>query len=299
MKYYTYLGLDKGSRAALVKAFKERVPNWRDYPRLMADHMTIGYCEDEQCPYDGQKFSIKVKAFGIDDKNAAVLVNDGGLSNNRKPHVTIGVASGGHGADSNKLKFDEKFPNLTLTGKVKSMEQTNKKYSNIGGPHKYAADKMMTCDRLRRTDSGEAFWQDMMDTRKKVSEREFLRNVKIKDVLDDGETWDEYRDDAGRQGDPIKFFKSKTGTYFFQTAGFEFIWLDGKELKKVRASTAMEVLRIARIIIGGPHKSAATLQDLNPEQWKEYKELFDKKYKWNHPERNKKMKEFKKKHGFR
>jgi len=248
--YYTYLGLDKGSRASLLKAFKELVPNWKDYPRLMADHMTIGYCEDEQCPYDGQKFSIKVKAFGIDNKNAAVLVNDGGLSKNRKPHVTIAVASGGHGADSNKLKFDEKFPSLTLTGKVKSTEQTNPKYGNIGGTNKSAAlevleiakviiggtnkySRMMTCDRLRRTEEGEDFWQEMMRTRKKVSEREFLRKVDIDDVLDEGETWEEYAENASRQGDPIKFYKSKDGTYFFQTAGFEFIWLDGKKLIRV------------------------------------------------------------------
>ncbi len=26
------------------------------------------------------------------------------------------------------------------------------------------------------------------------------------------------------QGDPIKFYKSANGKYFFQTAGFEFIW---------------------------------------------------------------------------
>lgn len=94
-----------------------------------------------------------------------------------------------------------------------------------GGTNKYA--RMMSCDRLRRTEEGEDFWQEMMNTRKKVSEREFLRKVDISDVLDKDETWEEYSENASRQGDPIKFYKSKDGTYFFQTAGFEFIWLDG------------------------------------------------------------------------
>ena len=84
--------------------------------------------------------------------------------------------------------------------------------------------KLITCDRLRQTKEGEDFWQVMMKNKIKISENLFLKNVNIKDVLDEGETWQDYKDNARKQGDPINFYKSN-GTYFFQTAGFEFIWL--------------------------------------------------------------------------
>jgi hypothetical protein len=35
---------------------------------------------------------------------------------------------------------------------------------------------------------------------------------------------EEYKENASNQGDPIRFYKSKNNLYFFQTAGFEFIW---------------------------------------------------------------------------
>ena len=79
------------------------------------------------------------------------------------------------------------------------------------------------CDRLRRTPEGEKFWQDMMKNKQEISEAEFLKNVNIKDVLDEGETWEVYKQGAS---DEIKFYKSND-THFFQTAGFEFIWRKG------------------------------------------------------------------------
>ena len=76
------------------------------------------------------------------------------------------------------------------------------------------------CDRLRRTPGGEDKWQDMMATRREISEAEFLSKVDVSPVLDDGETWKEYREYAGED---LAFFESKN-EYFFQAAGFEFIW---------------------------------------------------------------------------
>ncbi len=75
------------------------------------------------------------------------------------------------------------------------------------------------CDRLRRTEKGELFWQDMMSSKKEIPEKEFLKKVKIEDVLDDDETWEQYKEGTS----DLKFYKSKNA-YFFQTAGFEFIW---------------------------------------------------------------------------
>ena len=76
------------------------------------------------------------------------------------------------------------------------------------------------CDRFRKTEEGEAFWQKMMDTKKEISEEYFLSNVTIEDALDAGETWEDYK--AGAD-DAITLYESDNA-FFFQTAGFEFIW---------------------------------------------------------------------------
>lgn len=81
------------------------------------------------------------------------------------------------------------------------------------------------CDRFRKTQQGEDTWQEMMATCKEICESEFIGECDIRDILDEDETWEEYMYNAEGQGDPIRFYKSEeTGLYFFQTAGFEFIW---------------------------------------------------------------------------
>lgn len=61
-----------------------------------------------------------------------------------------------------------------------------------------------------------------MSDKREISEQEFLKNVDIKDVLDERETWEQYRTDMERQ-DEVKYYKSDN-VYFFQSAGFEFFW---------------------------------------------------------------------------
>jgi len=78
-----------------------------------------------------------------------------------------------------------------------------------------------TCDRVRRTSQGENFWQEMMENKKKISEREFLKNVDLKNMLDEDETWKEWKES---QADKVEYFKSLNNVYFVQTAGFEFIF---------------------------------------------------------------------------
>lgn len=81
------------------------------------------------------------------------------------------------------------------------------------------------CDRFRQTPRGEVTWQLMMRTRKEIAESTFRAACNVSYILDEGETWAEYKRNCAMQGDPIKFYKSaETGLYFFQTAGFEFIW---------------------------------------------------------------------------
>lgn len=78
------------------------------------------------------------------------------------------------------------------------------------------------CDRIRQKPGGEEFWQEMMKHKEEISEEEFLKHVDPIEVLDEDETWEEFK--SGHE--EIKYYKSINDTYFFQSAGFEFIWKD-------------------------------------------------------------------------
>jgi len=56
-----------------------------------------------------------------------------------------------------------------------------------------------------------------------ISEKRFLKNVNIRKALDEDENWEDFKNMSVMESDPIKFYKSGN-TYFFQTAGFEYIW---------------------------------------------------------------------------
>jgi hypothetical protein len=78
------------------------------------------------------------------------------------------------------------------------------------------------CDRFRKTPEGESAWQEMMATREEITEAEFLASCDVADVLDEDETWEQYKE--AWRSDPIRYYKSANGMYHFQTAGFEHIW---------------------------------------------------------------------------
>ena len=87
-----------------------------------------------------------------------------------------------------------------------------KKYKFIG-----------SCDRFRKSTCGEAEWQEMMKNKRAVSEKNFLKLVNIKELLDKDEKWSDYKNTLIKEGENPKFFIS--GKYaFFQHSGFEFIW---------------------------------------------------------------------------
>jgi len=90
------------------------------------------------------------------------------------------------------------------------------------------------CDRVRRTEDGERFWQKMMETRVEIKEKEFTKNVDVKDLLDEGETWKDYKNMAIGEGEPLRYYKSDDNVYHFQHAGFEFIW--DEAIKKPKGS---------------------------------------------------------------
>jgi hypothetical protein len=80
------------------------------------------------------------------------------------------------------------------------------------------------CDKLRRKDGGEEYWQEMMSNKKEVDIEEFEDNTDFKAILDE----DEETTEGFTSDDPdSKAYKSewnKKPAYFLQTAGFEFIF---------------------------------------------------------------------------
>lgn len=78
------------------------------------------------------------------------------------------------------------------------------------------------CDRIRQTSEGETWFHKTMSDKKEISEKEFIKNIDPKAILDEGETWAEYRTNMERQ-DTVKYYKSDD-VYFFQTVGFEYFW---------------------------------------------------------------------------
>jgi hypothetical protein len=76
------------------------------------------------------------------------------------------------------------------------------------------------CDKIRVNQEGEDFWQHVMSNREEITMDNFLDNVDLSSILDDGETWEDY---LSGLSDDIKFYQCND-VYFFQTAGFEFFW---------------------------------------------------------------------------
>jgi len=85
-----------------------------------------------------------------------------------------------------------------------------------------------TCDRVRRTDEGEADWHTMMTHRVEISEADFLAAVIVSDMLDEGETFDDFTTCAEMEGEPCRFFKTEMPDgltrFHIQQAGFEWIF---------------------------------------------------------------------------
>ena len=106
---------------------------------------------------------------------------------------------------------------------------SSSKESNENKEIKEKGSFLGVCDRVRQTETGEKFWQEMMKNKKKIDEKEFLKNVDIKKVLDEDESWNEYRDtlEQEQEGEKLEYYKSGDYVYFFKTSGsngFEFIW---------------------------------------------------------------------------
>jgi hypothetical protein len=85
------------------------------------------------------------------------------------------------------------------------------------------------CDKLRcASDSNEEYWHIMMKNRKNISIQDFLNGADMSALLDDDETPEQFVNDAMRQDPEAGAYESVWGDkpcMFFQTAGFEFIFI--------------------------------------------------------------------------
>jgi len=147
--------------------------------------------------------------------------SDGKIVTDREQALAIAYSESENMA---KAKYIRKMPNgkggfKYIYREKKQREKEPKKDKDMSDIACYAG----ACDRLRKKEGGEEFWQKMMDTKKEIKELDFLKNVNIKDALDEDETWSEYKSMAKKEGDPVKLYESENA-FFFQTAGFEFIW---------------------------------------------------------------------------
>lgn len=91
------------------------------------------------------------------------------------------------------------------------------------------------CDKIRRSGriesngntKGENLWVDLMKNKIEIDHDQFLSAVglSVNSILDEDESWSEYRDNTERS-DSLRYYKHKLGhLYFFQTMGFEYIFI--------------------------------------------------------------------------
>lgn len=90
--------------------------------------------------------------------------------------------------------------------------------------HEEKSSYIGQCDKVRCDSKGESFWQNMMSTKKKITQREFLKHIDPSRILDDGESFDEWVSYHKQEDDTMGFYKSSDNIYFIQVAGFEYIW---------------------------------------------------------------------------
>lgn len=85
------------------------------------------------------------------------------------------------------------------------------------------------CDTLRRAcEENEEYWHLMMKNKRKISNNVFINRVDMSPILDDGEKPEQFIGDAMRQDPEGGAYESNWGDkhcMFFQTAGFEFIFV--------------------------------------------------------------------------
>lgn len=133
----------------------------------------------------------------------------------------------------------------------------------------------LPCDRLRRKDGGEDFWNSMMRVREKVPRDLFLGRCDLTGLLGDESLTPDEELNEFIQSDPDSgFYRSRVGcdeVFFIQTAGFEFVFTAGGALPTAMSNhagidgTALRVVidevtaRFHELIAAGKAQDAAAL----------------------------------------
>lgn len=84
------------------------------------------------------------------------------------------------------------------------------------------------CDKLRCDQRGEDKWQNMMKDKIDIPFNLFKNSVDASPILDDGETLDQWYQNAKASDPTTQTYRSHWGdqdALFVQTAGFEFIFV--------------------------------------------------------------------------
>ena len=84
------------------------------------------------------------------------------------------------------------------------------------------------CDKVRNSDENEIKWHQMMKNKKGISFSDFIKNVDMSSLLDEDETPLDFLEFNKSQDRSSQTYKSNWGSkeaMFFQTAGFEYIFV--------------------------------------------------------------------------
>lgn len=82
---------------------------------------------------------------------------------------------------------------------------------------------LSVCDKFRINEENERTFKGIINNSVQISEFEFLKDLDLKGILDEGESWDIYKSGC----EDIVYFKANfefINYKYFKTAGFEFIF---------------------------------------------------------------------------
>lgn len=91
---------------------------------------------------------------------------------------------------------------------------------------KYKIPYLGQCDRVRCSEANEQKWQQMMKLKQPVPLQELIENCDVSAVLDEDDSLENWGLDDTEGTNSYKSVWGNVPCYFFQTAGFEFIWAD-------------------------------------------------------------------------
>lgn len=151
----------------------------------------------------------------------------------RHPEITEMIKSKGHDSIMQSSSGDEVV--VFSPNQIKSATNNNGNFDINSNNINESIDVnynqyqfLGMCDKLRITSNeNEQKWNDMMKSKSPISDYEFIKNVNLVAVLDEGETPEQWILDNNKSDTESSAYKSNWGNIpciFYQTMGFEFIF---------------------------------------------------------------------------